>query len=115
VVQQDLSPLTAGDGRVNLDAGIVAGLRLEVPLWALLLQSDNDVRYLVPDGDDRSTDLALRFMSTTKLVLPVNQTTNVFIFADAFVVAGKTSVNSALGGSVIVGGGLAFADLFAWR
>lgn len=48
-------------------------------------------------------------------MLPVNATANVFV--DAFVVSGKSDVNRALGGSLIVGGGggLGFSDLFAWR
>jgi 2',3'-cyclic-nucleotide 2'-phosphodiesterase (5'-nucleotidase family) len=114
VVQEDLAGVGGGDP-VRVDAGVVAGLRLDVPLWVFLLQSESDVRYLVPDADDKSTDLALRLTSTLKLILPVNATTNVFLFADAFVVSGKTEVNRDLGGSLIVGGGLGFADLFTLR
>ena len=115
VFQQDLSALTVGNDVINLDAGLVAGLRLDIPLWLFLVQSETDVRYFVPDSDDRPTDLAVRLMSTLKLVLPVNATTNVFVFADAFVVSGKSDANRALGGSLILGGGLGFADLFTWH
>ncbi len=38
------------------------------------------------------------------IVLPLSQTTNIFLFADAFVVSGKTDVNRDFGGSVILGG-----------
>jgi len=114
VVQEDLAGLAGGDP-VRVDFGVVAGLRLDVPVWILLLQSESDVRYLVPDADDKSSDLALRLTSTLKLMLPVNATTNVFVFADAFVVSGKTEVNRDLGGSLILGGGMGFADLFTLR
>jgi hypothetical protein len=110
VLQEDLSGLPGGDP-ARFDAGIVAGLRLDVPLWKFVLQSENDLRYLISDGDDRATDLALRLMSTLKLVLPINATTNVFVFADAFVVSGKTDVNREPGGSVILGGGMGFCRL----
>ncbi len=114
VVQEDLAGVFYGEP-VRFDFGVVAGLRLDVPLWILLLQSESDVRYLVPDDDDKSSDLALRLTSTLKLMLPVTATTNVFPFADAFVVSGKTEVNRDLGGSLVLGGGMGFADLFTLR
>lgn len=116
LVQQDLGELTqpikgSALNAVHLDYGLVAGLRFELPLWMVVLSSETDVRYLVPDGDDRASDLSLRLASTNKLIVPLGSSLHFFVFADSFVVSGKLEDNRELGASFIVGGGMGFSDV----
>ena len=109
LVQQDFSEA----GGVHNDFGVVAAYKIRVPLvWQLLYDSELDLRYLVPDADDRPSDLALRVQSTHKIVLPLSQSIAFFVFVDAFVVTGKTAANSDLGWNGIVGAGMQFVDMW---
>ncbi len=113
LVQQDFSEAADPKGSVHNDFGVVAAYKLHLPLvWQLAYESDLDLRYLVPDGDDRPGDLALRAQTTHKIVLPLSQSIAFFVFLDAFIVSGKTAANSELGGNGIVGVGMQFADVW---
>ncbi len=94
------------------DFGLTAGYALVWPLWGpLTFTSDLDVRYLVPDDDDRDTDLALKLESPNRLVLDLG-VLDFFVFTDVYLARGKTAQNDSLGGSWILGGGLQLARVF---
>lgn len=117
LVQQDFSealvPGALAFSNVHLDAGLTFGMRLRVPFWVLRLESELDGRYLAPDPDDRTADLALRVQSVNKIVVPLGSAFSVFAFADLFVVSGKLDANRTPGGSAIFGAGAEFRDV--WR
>jgi len=117
LVQQDFSealvPGALAFTNVHLDAGLTFGMRLRVPVWILRLESELDGRYLAPDPDDRTADLALRVQSVNKIVVPLGSAFSVFAFADLFVVSGKLDANRTPGGSAIFGAGAEFRDV--WR
>ncbi len=115
LVQHDLSEYAADTrvGAVHHDAGVVAGYKLRVPLfWRFLYDSTLDLRFLVPDDDDRASDLALRMQWTHKLLLPLTEKTSLFLFVDAFVVSGKLDENKGVGWNAIAGAGIQLQELF---
>ena len=95
------------------DFGVLAGYRLQWPLFAhVTLESELDLRYAVPDDDDRDTDLSLILASVNKLMVPVIGGLSVFGLADLYMVRGKLEVNDEIGGSYILGGGLDFRGIY---
>jgi hypothetical protein len=113
VLQHDLSDLPGG-GDPHHDVGVTAGYQATLPLVGpLLLQSELDVRYFVPDSDDRAVDLSLRLQAVERLVLPLSEAVSMFVFVDGFVIAGKTALNDTPGWNAITGIGLQFSGL--WR
>jgi hypothetical protein len=88
------------------DFGIETHVKLSIPLWKLRLDSENDLRYFVPDSDDRAIDLALRVHSANKLLVPMGDWLSVFAMADVYVFSGKAPPSSVMGLSALFGIGL---------
>jgi len=107
LVQEDVGETFEG-GRVYLDYGLTLGAKLSFPLLVFRFESTNDLRYLVPDSDDRVQDLALRFQSVNRLIIPVGKSFQFFVFGDFFSVRGKLPINREFGFSSVFGGGLSF-------
>ena len=101
LLQQDLS-----QSELDLDGGITLALKLSLPLGPVVLMSDNELRYLFPDGDDTSSDLGLVFKSSTKLAYPVTSWFSLFTFADGYLARGKIEGFGDFSGSFILGLGL---------
>lgn len=96
------------------DVGVTGGYQATLPLvGSLLLQSELDFRYFVPDADDRAVDLALRLQAVERLLFPLSETVSMFVFVDGLVLAGKTSTNETPGWNAITGVGVQFSGL--WR
>ncbi len=96
------------------DFGVRLGYKLKWDIASsVYLESNSSMSYLIPDSDDRSSDLALRLISKNQLVAPLWRNFSVFAFADLFYAIGKTSANNDFGGSSIVGAGLKYSDI--WR
>ena len=115
MVQEDASDLTAGvpfATALHYDAGPLAGLALAVPLGGATLTSETDVRWFVPDFDDRPEDLGLRVRSVERLRVPLGDELAVYAFLDLFGASSKTM--DAFSGSVVVGAGLTFARVYAF-
>lgn len=105
VFQEDFSEST-----VRYDAGLMAGFKLEMPLWgSLVLSSDLDFRYLLPDDNDAASDLGLVLTSVSKLTFPITEGISLFGFADLYYVQGKVEENKELGGSRQFGVGFDFS------
>jgi hypothetical protein len=93
--------------------GLTAGYKLALPLFGpATLVSELDVRFLIPDDDDRSIDLALALTNSNKLVVALGRQFSLFAMADLYFVKGKLEVNDEVGGSWILGGGLQFSRAF---
>jgi hypothetical protein len=108
LAQRDFSEAAPHD-----DFGALAGYQLQWPLVGpLVWESVLDVRYTVPDDDDRETDLGLVLTTTQKLVVPLVEGLAVFGMVDAWLARGKVEGNRELGGSYILGGGLQLARIF---
>jgi hypothetical protein len=108
LAQRDFSEATAHD-----DFGALAGYQFQWPLFGpLIWESVLDVRYTVPDDDDRVTDLGLVLTTTQKLLVPLVEGVSVFGMVDAWLARGKVEANRELGGSYILGGGLQLARIF---
>ena len=112
LLQEDAGDALAGVGDVRFDFGAGVEWHLQVPIWKVIFSSDVDVRYFIPDGDDRPSDLALRAQLVHKLALPLTPRTSVFVFFDAMMLVGKVASNDELGYNGIIGGGAQFSDLF---
>lgn len=98
------------------DFGAELSYKLRWPIYeGLTFESDSQLLYLVPDGDDRDTDLAVRIGSQNKLLVPIGSLFSMFGFADLFYGVGKTDANNDIGGSAIVGGGFRFATTLKSR
>lgn len=104
LLQEDLSL------GVFYDAGLIGGVSLAFPIGPALLTSENEVRYLFPDGDDRFEDLGLRLRSVERVKVQVTDELGVFVFMDLFGLTSKSF--DAASGSVIVGAGVSFARIF---
>jgi hypothetical protein len=108
LVQRDLSEDEPHD-----DLGFVAGYRFELPLLGPLVWSSSaDLRYTVPDDDDRRTDLGLVLSAVNKILVPVVEGASVFGLCDLYLVRGKVSDNREIGGSYVLGGGLQLSRIF---
>ena len=103
--------LSADD--VHHDYGLILGTVFAWQIWGpLSFSTDVDLHYLVPDSDDRATDLSLLLASNHKLAVGVGSAVSVFGFADVYVVHGKLTPADHFGGSWIAGGGLEFRDTY---
>ena len=109
IAQLDLS----GDA-FRTDFGVRLAYKLKWNIApSVYFESNSSLSYLIPDSDDRSSDLALRLISKNNLVAPLWKNFSIFAFADLFYAVGKTSANDSFGGSSVVGAGIKYADI--WR
>ena len=97
----------------HADGGVAAGARARLPLIGpLAWATDLDLRYLVPDGDDRPADLGTVLSWVNKLVAPVGGGLSLFVMADLWLARGKLPGADDWGGSWILGGGVQFERVF---
>jgi hypothetical protein len=95
------------------DFGFMGYYRLSWEIFKYLtFASEMEGRYLIPDRDDTSIDLALVLTANHKLIVPIVAGLSIFTFADLYFVQGKVDVTREFGGSYIIGMGLQYAESY---